>query len=235
MKADLHIHTSFSFDSTASPKEMVDAALKKGIDCLAINDHGEIKGALEAREYAQGKPILIIPGIEVKTKEGDVLGLNIETIIPNKLSAKETIKRIKDAGGMAVLPHPFGWLCSFKEGLENLSFQGNLKELMDDIDAIEVFNASILGLGNKKAWDLVQKYNLPFTAGSDAHSPNFVGKAYLEIPGENLSVEEVLEKIKNRNCKIGGKKVAFLESVIDHTKRNVAKVINYVNREKRKI
>ena len=82
MKCDLHVHTSYSYDSWIPPKEMVEAAIKKGVDCLAICDHGEVKGALEAIEYAKGKPILIIPGIEVKSKEGDILALNVKEKIP---------------------------------------------------------------------------------------------------------------------------------------------------------
>ena len=231
MKCDLHCHTSYSYDSTTLPKKMVEAALKKGIDCLAITDHGEIKGALEAMIYAKEKPILIIPGIEVKTKEGDILGLNVKRMIPNNLSVKETIKKIKEAGGMTIIPHPFGWFCSFK---------GELEESLNEIDGIEALNASIFGPGNKIAFDFAKKYNLPFTAGSDAHFPNFVGRAYLEIPElhppaiPNLLIEEVLDRIKNKNVKIGGVGAGFFEKIIDHTKRNLAK-IQHVSRKKRKI
>lgn len=215
MKCDLHCHTSFSYDSTTPPEEMVEAAIKKGIDCLAITDHKQIKGALEAIEYAKGKPILIIPGIEIKSKEGDILGLNIKEVIPNGLSAKETIKRIKEAGGLAIIPHPFGWFCKFK---------GNLKDFVSEVDGIEVLNASIFGSGNKTALDFAKKYNLPFTASSDAHCPNFVGKCYLEIPGENLSIEEILKAIKNKNARIGGSEANCLEKIIDHIRRNLAKL-----------
>ncbi len=215
MKCDLHVHTSYSYDSATLPKEIVEAAIKKGIDCLAVTDHSEIKGALEAIEYAKGKSILIIPGIEIKSKEGDILGLNIEKIIPNGLSAKETIKKIKEAGGMAIIPHPFGWFCRFK---------GNLKEISKEIDGIEVLNASAFGPGNKKALAFAEKFNLPFTAGSDAHNLNLVGRAYLEIPGKNLSIEEILKQIKNRNVKIGGEEASFFEKIIDHSKRGLAKI-----------
>jgi len=221
MKCDLHVHTFYSFDSSASPKEMVDTAIKKGIDCLAITDHDEIKGAGEAIEYAKGKPILIIPGIEVKTKEGDILGLNIKEIIPDGLSAEETIKRIKEMNGMAIIPHPFGYFCSFK---------GDLKNLINKIDGLEVLNASIFGPGNKKALAVAQKFNLPFTVGSDAHEPNLVGKVYLEIPGENLSVGEVLNQIKNKNGKIGGGEANFFEKIIDHLKRNLVKIKFHIGR-----
>jgi len=215
MKCDLHVHTSYSYDSNSPPKEVVKAAIAKGIDCLAVCDHGEIKGAAEVQQFASNLPILIIPGIEIKSKEGDILGLNIEKIIPNGLSAKETVKRIKEAGGMAIIPHPFGWFCRFK---------GNLKEISKEIDGIEVLNASAFGPGKKKALAFAEKFNLPFTAGSDAHNLNLVGRAYLEIPGKNLSVKEILEKIKNKDVKIGGSEASFFEKIIDHSKRGLAKI-----------
>jgi predicted metal-dependent phosphoesterase TrpH len=226
MKCDLHVHTNYSFDSNTSPKEIVDKAIKEGVNCIAITDHGEIKGALEAMEYAKGKPILIIPGIEVKSKEGDILGLNVKEKIPNKLSARETIRRIKEQGGFVVIPHPFGLFCKFR---------GNLKELIKEIDAIEVLNASIFGNGNEIAKKIAKENNLPFTVGTDSHFPNFIGKCYLEIPGENLSIEEVFEKIKKREGKVIGKGAGFFEKVIDHLKRGFIKVQKYVGGKKRKV
>ncbi|GAH21837.1 unnamed protein product, partial [marine sediment metagenome] len=68
MKCDLHIHTSYSYDSNSPPKEVVKAAIARGIDCLAVCDHGEIKGAAEVQQFASNLPILIIPGIEIKVR-----------------------------------------------------------------------------------------------------------------------------------------------------------------------
>lgn len=226
MKCDLHIHTFYSLDSNASPKEIVNTAVKKGIDCIAITDHNEIQGALEAIEYAKGKSILIIPGIEIKSKEGDILGLNVKKKIPDKLSAEETIKKIKEAGGMVIIPHPFSLFCKFK---------GNLRKLIREIDAIEVLNASVFGRGNRIALDFAQKNNLAFSVGSDSHSLNFIGKVWLEIEGKTLLLNEILKKIKKGEGKICGMEPNFFEKVIDHLKRNLVKILKHVSRKKRKI
>ncbi|MBZ9572176.1 PHP domain-containing protein [Patescibacteria group bacterium] len=219
MKADLHLHTNFSYDGLSSPREIVNSAISRKIDCICICDHGEIRGAVEALRFASSKPILIIPGIEVKSKEGDILGLNVKKIIEDGLSAKETIERIIKEGGMAVICHPFGWWLSFR-GIEK--FQDFFQEKGV---AIEVFNASLLfNSSNKKALQFSEKLNLPFIAGSDAHSADFVGKAYLQIPGNNLSIKEVLEEIRKRNVKVFSEKISSYEKIVDHFKRNLAKI-----------
>jgi len=219
MRADLHIHTNFSYDGLPSPKEVVEMAILKKIDCIAICDHGEVKGAIEAQEFAKEKNILIIPGIEIKSQEGDILGLNLKEKIPDKLSAKETIEKIIRAGGFPVIPHPFDFFIYFK-GIENLASFFQERGV-----AIEVFNASLFfSFSNFEAQEFAKKHNLSFTAGSDSHCLDFLGKAYLEIPKENLKIEEVLEEIKKKNVKIAFEKISHWEIFGDHLKRNIAKL-----------
>ena len=220
MKCDLHIHSYASHDSISSPKDIIKEASKKGIDCIAITDHGEVKAFDEIKKYALSKGILVIRGIEIKSDRGDIIGLNIRERIPEGLSVQESIKRIKDQNGFIVIPHPFFWHYQFKEGLDSI---------LKDIDAVEVLNASIPKSANKKALDFVEKNNMPFTAGSDAHSPCFVGRAYLEIPGNKLSVEEVLIAIKNKKGKISGREISFLEIIKDRVIRNFAKIIDFLS------
>jgi len=219
MKADLHIHTNFSYDGLPSPKEVVEAALLKKIDCIAICDHGEIKGAIEAVNFAKGKPILVIPGIEVKSREGDILGLNLKEKIPDHFSAKETIEKIIKLGGLPVIAHPFDFFLYFKRIENFVSF------FQERGVAIEVLNASLFfNFSNFEAQEFAKKYNLPFTAGSDSHSTEFIGKAYLEIPGENLEIEEILNQIKKKNTTVSFEKISHWEIFGDHLKRNIAKL-----------
>jgi len=219
MKADLHIHTYYSHDGSSSPKRIIEVALARRIKCLAITDHQEIKGATEVLKIAFDKNILVIPGIEIKSKEGDILGLNIKKIIPRGLSAIETIREIKKLGGFAILPHPFSWPNPFKFR------KTNLKELISLIDAVEVLNGSDFSWLNQKALKFSQKHSLPFTAGSDAHHHSFVGRVYLELKEIN-SVEEIFAEIKKKSVILGGKEISFLEIMKDKSLKTMKIIKN---------
>jgi hypothetical protein len=217
MKCDLHIHSRYSWDSASNPKDIVDTAIKRGIQCVAIADHGNMEGSIKAKEYALKLPILIILSEEVKSKQGDILALNIKTAIPNKLDAMETINRIHGQGGTAIIAHPFGSLCGFN---------GDFEKAAAAADGIEVLNASVFW-GNKKAFDAVRRLGLAFTAGSDAHFTNFIGKVWLELPVEyknTLTPEFVMEAIKSKIGMVGGKAGSFVEKAIDHPLRNLCKI-----------
>jgi predicted metal-dependent phosphoesterase TrpH len=222
IKCDLHIHSKYSFDSMANPKKIVDLAIKQGFQCIAIADHGNINGSLEAAAYVKknGLPILIIISEEIKSKSGDILGLNTKEPIPDRLPAKESIARIHEQGGLAVIAHPFGRWCGFKENLENY---------LNQIDGIEILNASVFA-GNKTATAFAKKHNLAFTAGSDAHFANhFIAKTWLELPldySPALTAEQVITAIKEKKGTVGGKMASFIEKAIDHPFRTITKLKN---------
>ncbi len=217
MKCDLHLHSYVSYDSISRPKSIIKEAVKKGIDCLAITDHGEIKAYKELKKLADDKDILVIKGIEVKSKKGDIIGLNVKKKIPEGLSVQETIKRIKQQGGFVIIPHPF---------FRYYKFKGSLKEILDQVDAIEILNGAISKKANHQALKFVIKNHFPFTAGSDAHSACFVGETYLEVPGENLKIEQIFNAIKNRNVKTKGEELKLFDVIHDRLTRNFAKFFN---------
>jgi predicted metal-dependent phosphoesterase TrpH len=219
VKIDFHIHTNFSVDALNSPEEVVSSAISKGIECICVLDHGKVEGALEALSFASEKPILVIPCIEINSKEGDIVGFNIKENIANGFSAKETIKKINQLGGMAIIAHPFAWPKNFKGKLEKFIIENK-----DLFFAIEVLNASAPDWVNKKALQLAQKFDLPFTAGSDAHEASFIGKAFLEISRNCRTAQEILEEIKKRNALVKGEKVSFLARVKNLFSTNIRKI-----------
>ena len=104
MKADLHIHSMHSPDSKTTAEQIVAQCQKAGIDCVAITDHNTIAGSLELKRIA---PFKVIVSSEIHTGEGEVIGYFLEKEIPKRLSAKETVRLIKEQGGLVCVPHPF--------------------------------------------------------------------------------------------------------------------------------
>ncbi len=226
MKCDLHVHTDYSYDSTSHPHQVVERALEKGIDCLAVTDHGEIDGALAASDYAADKSVLIITGIEVKSKSGDIIGLDVRKVVPDGLSAIATIAAIKAQGGLAVIPHPFSRIYGFK---------GDMADLLGDIDAVEARNSLLSSHENEKAWRLARENNLAFTAGSDAHCLSAVGRVFLEIPGTSLTKEKVLEAIRLKNAVPAGREADWPEKTVRFCLRAFAKLQHYAGTKKGKV
>ena len=104
--ADLHIHTLHSFDGTASVAAILQRSKQIGLDVIAITDHDEIEGALEAMDLAPEIGIEVIPGIEISTAEGDLLALNVTQKIERDRSLIETVLKVGELGGICIAPHP---------------------------------------------------------------------------------------------------------------------------------
>jgi len=202
MRIDTHVHTIYSkhwfwgFDSLNTPLEMIKFAIKKGLDGLAITDHNTVKGSLVAKKAAKRfKNFIIITGSEIKTKEGEIIGLNIKKDVPLNLSIEETIEKIHDLGGIAIAPHPFGSYIFRRCAGEN-----SLKA-----DAIEVYNSTLTNKQNNKAFTLAKKFKKAMTAGSDAHSVREVGNAGIIFNGNPI------DAILKNKVKIFGKRTSIIE------------------------
>lgn len=215
MKSDLHIHTSFSRDGFSSPRNIVKAALEADMDCIAVTDHNTVQGAKEAHAAALDHPLLVVPGIEISSKSGHILGLNIKRDIPAGLSAEETIRRIKEQGGVVIIPHPFHFGFNFK----------GLVKVLELIDGVEIFNARmvmILGGANKKAVGFAHQNDIPFTSGSDAHLTRTVGKAFLETEGVG-TWEGLWERIHAKEAEAGSKSASTLEKVFHKSRIEISR------------
>jgi predicted metal-dependent phosphoesterase TrpH/glycosyltransferase involved in cell wall biosynthesis len=175
INADLHMHSNFSKDSLNSVEAIIKTAREIGLGAIAVTDHNEIKGALLARELAEGDPFVIVAE-EVKSKEGEVIGLFLQEHIPPKLSFDETLSRIKEQGALVYVPHPFDALRTTP------SYQAMVDNL-HRIDVIEIYNAKVaLSSFNLSAERFAAKYNIVAGAGSDAHVLQALGTAMLRMP-----------------------------------------------------
>jgi predicted metal-dependent phosphoesterase TrpH len=191
IRADLHNHSYYSPDSISSPEQMLRRARKRKINVLAVTDHNTIKGGLVASELAaKGFPeVRVIIGEEVRTKDGEILGLFLGEDIPRDLSAEETIERIKSQGGVAGAPHPFD---AFRSGLEPAA----IKRIAPSLDFVEGFNARMmLRRHNDRAVGLAKSHHLPMSAASDAHSPGEIGHAWVDMP-DFATPQEFIKSLK---------------------------------------
>lgn len=195
MKFDPHIHSVYSGDSRSEVTDILKQAEKKGLDAIAISDHNEIKGSRLARKIT--KDIIVVPSIEISSDKGHILGLGVDEIIPKGLSAVETVDRIHDAGGLAIVPHPFSF---YRHGL----FCNVDKNL--GVDGVETKNARyILGYSNKQSQTLAYNKRLATLGASDSHFIQSIGDAFTEVntKGDD-SVDGILKAIMHRRCKAMG-------------------------------
>ncbi|MDP2659943.1 MAG: PHP domain-containing protein [Dehalococcoidia bacterium] len=174
LRADLHVHTYHSPDGVMRPSDLVGACRKAGITCVAVTDHHSIAGALEVVQEA---PFQVIVGEEIKTSEGELIGLFLEEVIPKGLSPEKTISCIRDQKGLVLVPHPFDHLRRSSIHKEALA------RIVSMVDIIEVFNARIMLPSQiSRARSLAAEYHLLSSGGSDAHTLGELGHGYVEMP-----------------------------------------------------
>lgn len=174
MKIDLHSHTLCSKDCCNSYDRIVAAVRRSGMDGIAVTDHDEFRGALELKERA---PFVVIPGEEIKTSAGEIIGLFLREWIPPGLEPLETVDRIHEQGGLAYVPHPF-------DEIRHSRIQRWALDLVSPhVDILEVFNArNALPKYNRRALDYAREHGLLAGAGSDTHTYGEYGQAYVDIP-----------------------------------------------------
>ena len=174
INADLHIHSRFSGDSDNRPEDIVKMCLKKNLKCVAICDHGTIDGSLAVLELA---PFKVIVSEEILTPSGEIIGMFLNSTIPSGLTVEETILRIREQNGVVCIPHPFDVYRS-----SAIQFP-MLEKIASQIDIIEVFNARTIPFQNtRKSHQFALEHHLPMGAGSDAHTIEEIGRAFVSIP-----------------------------------------------------
>lgn len=172
LRVDLHTHTDRSPDAAIPPRELVERAIAAGLDRVAVTDHGEIEGALEAREVA---PERVIVGEEVKCACGtELIGLFLSERIPQRLALEEVIERIRDQDGLVYAPHPYAylWRPVWRAG-----------RALAVADVAEAFNSrAFFRPWNRAAEVAARRRGLAVAAGSDAHFAPEIGRAHTEMP-----------------------------------------------------
>jgi predicted metal-dependent phosphoesterase TrpH len=198
LTVELHAHSDLSYDGRDPVERLLERAAAVDLDAIAVTDHDAIEGTLEAVDRAPAYDLLAIPGMEVSSAAGHVLALGVDELVPPDLSFQETLDRIHDRGGIAVVPHPF-----------QTSRSGVLATITTEelaaADAIEVYNSRLLtGRANRKAARFARRENLPMTAGSDAHISEMVGRATTTVEADERSVDAVLDAVADGRTTVEG-------------------------------
>jgi predicted metal-dependent phosphoesterase TrpH len=201
IEVDLHMHTDHSPDCATPVEVLLETARDRGLGAIAITDHNEISGALEARRLAEGMDDLeVIVAEEIMTAEqGEVIGLFLEEKIPRGMTMPETIAAIREQGGLVYVPHPF-------DRFHSVPDYGNLLEIVEEVDVLEVFNPRVaLSAFNEEAERFARKYRIVPGAGSDSHVAQGLGSVRIRVrdfegPAEFLEAmrdADIVRKHKN--------------------------------------
>jgi predicted metal-dependent phosphoesterase TrpH len=203
LSVELHTHSSLSHDGRDPVDHLLDQARSVGLDAVAVTDHDEIDASLDAVEKAPDYGLIGIPGTEITSAAGHVLGFGVREVIPAGLSFETTLDRIHDAGGIAVIPHPFQ---SSRHGVAPHISESALARA----DAIEVYNSRLLtGRANRKAERFADEHGLPKTAGSDAHIAEMVGQAVTEVDADERSAASILDAVAAGRTSVVGKRTPW--------------------------
>ncbi|MUW15593.1 PHP domain-containing protein [Halorubrum sp. CBA1125] len=203
LSVELHAHSALSYDGRDPVDLLLEQAAGVGLDALAVTDHDEIDASIEAAELAPEYGLVGIVGMEVTCAAGHVLAFGIDERVESGLPFDETLDRIRDQGGIAVVPHPF-----------QKSRHGVAAHVSEDqlasADAIEVYNSRLFtGRANRQAETFAVRNGLPMTAGSDAHISEMVGQAVTEVDADERSADAILESVADGRTSVVGKRTPW--------------------------
>ena len=181
LKIDMHVHTEGSPDAHTRIEDLPKIICAKGLDGIAVTEHNHF-------DPPRFDNVIILPGVEISSAEGHIIALGVHETIPRKLSADETIQKIHDQGGIAIIPHPY----------DPVSECVKISNLKVRPDAVETMNADALsfGISNYFARRDARKFNLPQIGSSDSHIPESIGDCYTLIDSPTCSVDDILSAIR---------------------------------------
>jgi predicted metal-dependent phosphoesterase TrpH len=199
VRVDLHLHSSASFDCSVSPERVATKCQQLGLGPVFLTDHNTIAGTLELQRAGSGR---VIAGEEVMTVDGELIGLFLEKEVRPGLTAVETVKRIKEQGGLVYLEHPYDL---YRRHLTEEA----IEDIADLIDVVEVFNSRSEAKANQRAQDLCDTLGVAAGAGSDSHTLDTIGSAYLEME-DFTDAGDFLEKLRRAKIVTGKNRLVLM-------------------------
>jgi predicted metal-dependent phosphoesterase TrpH len=208
IEVDLHMHTDHSGDCATPVDVLIQTARDRGLGAIAVTDHNEVSGALEARKLAEELgDIKVIVAEEVKTAEqGEVIGLFLEEKIPKGLTMAETIAEIRRQGALVYVPHPF-------DRFHSVPDYEHLLDIVEEIDILEVFNPRVAVTSfNEEAVRFASKYRIVSGAGSDSHVAQGLGSVRQRIHDFDGPVE-FLEAMRDADITRKHKNLVYVQTL----------------------
>jgi predicted metal-dependent phosphoesterase TrpH len=185
VRVDLHLHSNYSHDGRSTLEELISRCAACGLDRIALTDHNTVQGALALLKLA---PELTIVGEEAKTREGEVIGLFINSPLPPYVSPEEVMDLVHGMGGLTYVPHPLD------RNRAHFSAQ-RIVELADRIDIIETYNPWCDAAANRAAARLAEELGKVAATGSDSHAAQELGRSWMEIE-DYTDARDFLEKLR---------------------------------------
>ncbi|HHY12394.1 MAG TPA: PHP domain-containing protein [Firmicutes bacterium] len=206
-RIDLHVHSMYSGESLADPRDIIESALEKGLDAICITEHESLHASRPFEELKKDYPSLIVlRGVELSTDAGHMLVYGIEDSVwndwgkHNLCNAQELIVRARNLGGLAIPAHPW-------QIVEGAGSHDGVQIAVDDriaslrnLTALEVCNGKqasnpiiceILGA-------FAKQMGLGRIGGSDAHVPEKVGQAYTVLKAPVYSSRDLVNALLSK-------------------------------------
>jgi len=204
---DLHMHTDHSSDCATPVETLLATAAEVGLGAIAITDHNEISGALDAARIADDFGVNVIVAEEVKTAEqGEVIGLFLNERIDRGMTMAETVAEIHRQDGLVYVPHPF-------DRLHSVPDYEHLLDIVEQIDILEVFNPRVaLTAFNEEAERFAAKYRIVPGAGSDSHVAQGLGSVMIRIHDFD-GPQEFLEAMRDADIVRKHKNLVYVQAL----------------------
>ena len=191
-KIDLHVHSKYSGDNDADPEEAILRAIELGLHGIAFTEHYyyEASEPVEILKEKYKNSILIFRGVEFSTAEGHclVFGVDTDSLSIKYASVTEVTRVVHQKGGVVIPSHPY----------RSVNSLGDLVRNVPGLCALEGYNGCNMHAFNVKAIEAAEFLKLPYTGGSDAHTPLEVGSCFTEFDDE-VNAGNLIEVLKAGN------------------------------------
>jgi len=216
IKADLHLHTIYSYDATISPRLLVREAITKGFNVIAVTDHNVYDGAIETKRIARslGDDLIVLLGVELLTDEGEIIILSWEPLERLPRTLIDAIDYARSADATIIVPHPYD---RWRNGLGD-------KLYTIQCDGIEVFNPWTSPKANRRALQAAKEIGCSQIASSDAHSVEYIGLAYTLLNVEDLLEEEIHKAIRKGRCRPVGSYPSMSDRIKGRAKKALRRI-----------